>query len=92
MDIGAAIKALRKTRNLTQKALAARLGMSANAINQIEKNGTTPHKTTLDAICKELNYPISYLLFFSIEDTDVPLEKRTMFQYMNKAIKELLTA
>lgn len=86
MNIGIAIKTLRKTRNITQKELAARLGMSANAINQIEKNGATPHKTTLDAICKELNYSLPYLLFFSIEDEDVPTEKLPMY----KAIKSLL--
>ncbi len=90
MNIGAAVKSLRKERGLGQKELAEKCNISVNALSQIETNITFPHKKTIDNLCSALNIPVSYLLFFSIGDEDVPYEKREAFNYLNNAVKNVL--
>lgn len=90
MEIGTAIKILRKKRNLKQKQLAEMCDISVNALSQIELNASFPQKNTLDKICEALDYPISYLLFFSISEEDIPKEKRLVFNSLNSAIKSVL--
>lgn len=90
MNIGTAVKTLRKERKLGQKELAERCEISVNALSQIETNVTFPHKKTIENICKALGIPVSYLLFFSISDEDIPEEKKEAFNYLNGAVKNVL--
>ena len=85
MNVGEAIKNLRKKQGLSQKELAFKCGLSANALCSIEKNSSMPSRESLDKICNALDIPVSYLMFFSVSDEDVPAEKRTAFNAM-KAI------
>ena len=85
MNVGDAIKSLRKNKGLSQKELAQRSGLSANAMCSIEKNDAFPSRDSIDRICKALDIPTSYLLFFSVTDEDIPAEKRVAFNAM-KAI------
>ena len=90
MDIGTAIKTLRKEKNISQKKLAEECNISVNALCQIENNVSFPQKSTIRKICTVLGIPTSYLLFFSISDNDVPEDKRVVFNSLNSAIKGLL--
>lgn len=90
MEIGTAIKSLRKERGLAQKQLAEMCEISVNALSQIEINSSFPQKTTIQKICSALNYPVSYLLFFSISEEDIPDEKKIVFESLNNAIKSVL--
>ncbi len=85
MNVGDAIKSLRKNKGLSQKELAQRSGLSANAMCSIEKNEAFPSRDSIDRICKALDIPTSYLMFFSVTDEDIPAEKRVAFNAM-KAI------
>lgn len=86
MHVGEAIKSLRKNQGLSQKDLAQKCGLSANALCSIEKNSSIPSKESLDKICKALAIPISYLLFFSVTDEDIPAEKRTAFNALKAVL------
>lgn len=90
MDIGTAIKKLRKEKKISQKTLAEECQISVNALCQIENNISFPQKSTIRKICDALSIPTSYLLFFSISDEDVVEEKRQAFNCLNKSIEELL--
>lgn len=90
MEIGTAIKIIRKNKGYSQGDFAILCDMSVNALCQIEKNNSIPQKYNLKSICKVLNVPVSYILFFSISDEDIPEEKRKMFYILSNAIKELL--
>lgn len=85
MNTGDAIKNLRKKKGLSQKELAQKCGLSANALCSIEKSESFPSRESIDKICKALGIPVSYLMFFSVTDEDVPAEKRIAFNAM-KAI------
>ena len=90
MDLGTAIKYLRKQRKLSQKELAELTDISINAICQIELNATFPQKKNISKICDALNVPVSYLLFLSITEEDVPLEKRLAFDSLKGAVTSVL--
>ena len=90
MDIGNAIKSIRARKKLTQKDLAAKCGISANALCSIEKNTSFPSKETINKICDALEIPVSYLLFFSITEEDVPEEKLGIFNALKEPIQKIL--
>jgi len=90
MEIGTAIKTLRKSKGMTQKDLAQRCGLSANALCTLERNGSFPTKDTIEKICAALSIPVSYLLFFSITEDDVPEEKRVAFKALEGPMKAAL--
>lgn len=79
MDIGTAIKILRKRKGIGQKELSEATKISVNSISQIEVNATFPHKKNIAKICEALDVPVSYLLFFSLSEEDVPEDKRPAF-------------
>lgn len=90
MDIGTAIKFIRKEKGIGQRELSGLCGISVNALSQIETNTTFPKKSNISKICEALDIPVSYLLFFSISDDDIPEEKRIVFKSLNNAIKTVL--
>lgn len=85
MNVGDAIKNLRKSKGISQKELAKNCGLTANSMCSIEKNESFPSKDSMEKICKALGIPVSYLMFFSVTDDDIPAEKRIAFNAM-KAI------
>lgn len=90
MNLGKAIKELRKKRNLDQKKLASMCEISVNALSLIETNGSFPQKSTIEKICTALEIPVSYLLFYSITEDDVPDNKKDVFRVLNQSLKSIL--
>ena len=60
-SIGAGVRQLRKSLDLTIAELAAASGVSAGMLSKIENGMITPSLTTLDQVAKALNAPISQL-------------------------------
>lgn len=90
MEIGNAIKQLRKSKGIQQAQLAELIGISKNAMCQIEIGETFPSKNTVSLICSKLKVPQSYLLFLSLTAEDIPEDKRQTFIYLSDAIKDLI--
>lgn len=90
MDLGTAIRTLRKNKGMTAKDLAAKIRISANSMSQIENNLVHPTKMTISKICKALNIPPSYLLFFVITDEDLPEKSKVVFNALRGPIEEVL--
>lgn len=90
MDLGKAIKTIRKKRGLKQKELANFCGISTNAMLSIEANKSFPHKTTIRKICEVLDIPVAYLLFFCITDEDIPEKSKYLFNLLYEPIRKLL--
>ena len=80
MNLGKAIKELRKHKGISQKELATRCGISTNAICSIENNTSFPAKSTFDKICKALGVPGAYIFLFSISEEDIPEKKRDLYK------------
>ena len=92
MDLGNAIKTLRKQKKITQKQLAELSEISTNALCSIETGQSFPSKATISRICASLNIPESYLLLFSISEDDIPEDKKAKYHELNlNAIKQWLS-
>ncbi len=90
MDLGNAIQTLRKEQKVSRKDLAERSNLSVTALYNIENNLSFPSKDTIDRICSSLNIPVSYLMFFSITEDDIPEDKRSSFHYLQAPLKKFL--
>lgn len=81
MDFGQAIRILRQKHGMTQAQLAAAVGISANAVSSLETGKVYPPKRgTLERMCRVLQVPQSYLMLASIEEGDIPEEKRILYR------------
>lgn len=90
MNLGAAIKEIRKARRMTRKSLASASGISVTALYNIENDLSMPSGNNLQRICSALDVPMSYILVFSVEDEDVPEDKRVLFRQMFLMLKQFL--
>lgn len=90
MDIGGAIKAIRKEKGLSQKQLSSKSGVSQTSLSLIEKGHTQAGKETLEKIAIGLGVKQSIIMIQAIERTDIPPSKQDVFDMMFPSIKEML--
>ena len=90
MEIGDSVRKLRMWREMTQKELAQRIGMSANALCAIELNRAFPSKETIVKVCRVLDVPVGYLLFFALTEEDIPQDKRELFLILREDLCDVL--
>ena len=89
MELGNTIREIRTKKGITQKDLAERSGLSANALCNIEKGYTFPPKETIKAICDALEIPVSLLLFSCITEDDIPSGKKEVFYALREPILKI---
>jgi transcriptional regulator with XRE-family HTH domain len=90
MNIGQAIVTIRKARKMTQKELTERCGMSQNALVDLEKNRSHPPMETLKKLQAALDVPQSYIMLYSIEDSDIPEAKLNNARLLLDPLREYL--
>lgn len=90
MDLGQAIKILRTKQGMTQAQLAEKCGMSTNAICSLETGKAYPPKATVDRLCQAFDIPESFLLMASIEEEDIPEEKRVLYRALLEPLRNEL--
>lgn len=89
MNIGLAIKSIRKKLSITQYELAEKCGISQTSLSQIETGVKRPSHKTLDKICLVLDIPESIIYIIAMEDADVPPGKRGIYDVVYPSIKSL---
>ena len=90
MDVGQAIKTLRQKQGMTQAQLAERCGMSINGLCLLETGKRFPPKSTVEKLCAALGVPQSYLMLATIEETDIPEEKRVLYRALVEPLRDEL--
>ena len=90
MDLGIAIKTFRVKQGLTQMQLAERCGISDQTISNIETGKVWPPKSTVEKLCKVFGVPTSYLLVTSLEEEDMPEEKRVLYRALVEPLRNEL--
>ena len=90
MNLGNAIMTLRKEKKMSRVKLAERSDLSITALYNIENNLSFPSKETIDRLCASLEIPVSYLMFYSITEEDVPEGKRESFRFLQEPMKKFL--
>lgn len=76
------IKSLRLSKNMTQAKFAERIGLSVEAVRNIEHRKYTPSATTIDTICNKFNLSPVDLLVPSISD-----DKISIINVINEKLK-----
>ncbi len=76
LQVGVRLRALRKERGLTIRALAERCQISANTLGLIENNHTSPSVQTLYKISKGLDVHISTFFECNVPDPKVVYQRR----------------
>lgn len=89
MNIGNAIKEIRKEKGLSQQQLADAAHITQAALSGIE-NGKIPNPGTLKRLSKVLEVPESLIYAMSMEKTDVPEQKRVLYDSLFPVIKDLI--
>jgi transcriptional regulator with XRE-family HTH domain len=90
MEIGSAIAIIRKSKKIKQKDLAAKCGISVNALCQIENNNSFPQPQNLRSIAGALGVSVGLILFNCIDDEHIPKNKVSTLNILKTAIADLL--
>lgn len=75
---------------MTQAQLAERCGVSKNSICSLETGKAYPPKATVEKLCQAFDIPQSFLLMASIEEKDIPEEKRVLYRALLVPLREEL--
>lgn len=89
MNIGLAIKSIRKKLAITQYELAEKCELSQTSLSQIETGVKRPSQRTITKVCKVLDIPESILYIVAMQDTDVPASKKGVYDLVYPSIKSL---
>ncbi len=84
MDGGARLKSIRQLRNISQRELAKRAGVTNSTISMIEKNSVSPSISSLKKVLNGI--PISIVEFFANEDD---VEKKQQVVYSSEELMDI---
>ena len=90
MDLGSIIKNIRKRKGQSQMEFAQSCGITQTYLSQIENNQKEPNLSTLKDISKNLDIPLPILFFLSLNEEDIPQEKRQAFEIISPSVKSLI--
>ncbi len=89
MNIGIAIKSIRRQIGITQHELADRCGISQTSLSQIENCVKRPSHRTIKSICEVLEVPESIVYILGMQDTDVPESRKGVYDMLFPSIKSM---
>ena len=89
MNIGLAIKSIRKKLSITQYELADRCQLSQTSLSQIETGIKRPSQKTLSKVCTVLDIPESIIYIVAMQEADVPPSKKNIYDLVYPSIKSL---
>jgi transcriptional regulator with XRE-family HTH domain len=89
MNIGIAVKSVRKQLDITQYELAERCNLSQTSLSQIENGIKRPSPKTIKKICEVLEIPESVIYILGMQETDVPQNKKSVYDLIFPSIKNL---
>ncbi len=90
MNIGNSIKKIRIDQGLSQGDLAERCGISQTSMSQIENGIKRPNPSNLKKICKVLRVPEAILYLYSLDENDVPKEKKEMYHLFYPTLQDMI--
>jgi transcriptional regulator with XRE-family HTH domain len=89
MNIGYAIKSIRRQLDITQYDLAEKCGISQTSLSQIENCIKRPSNRTIKKICEVLEIPESVIYIIGMQDTDVPSSRKDVYDMIFPSIRNL---
>jgi transcriptional regulator with XRE-family HTH domain len=90
MNIGNAIRKVRKEKGLSQCDVALACNFTQNALSQIEKGHTKPHPSTIKRMANVFGISEPLLYILAIEKEDVPKEREQIYEMLYPSIEALI--
>ncbi|MDB4923031.1 helix-turn-helix transcriptional regulator [Mucilaginibacter sp.] len=90
MNIGTAIKYLRKQKELSQTELAELCGLTQTALSQIENGSRRPNTDTMKKLTDYFQVPEILIYMLATEPADIPANKREMFDIVFPNLRKML--
>jgi len=90
MQLGKVIKEKRKGLGLNQVEFSQAVGITQTFLSQIENDKKEPSAKVLTSICYVLGFPKPILMWFALEEKDVPEEKRSVFNILKESVDDLV--
>lgn len=90
MNIGTAVKQLRKKQGLSQVELAERSGLNQTALSQIENGNRRPNAESLKKLTDYFKVPEIVIYLLATEFDDVPADKRDIFEKVFPNVRTML--
>lgn len=89
MNIGFAIRSIRRQLGITQYELANKCTISQTSLSQIENGIKRPSARTIKKVCEALEIPESIIYILGMQDTDVPVNKKNVYDLLFPSIRNL---
>jgi len=90
MNIALALIKWRKQNKVKQYVLAEKIGVTQGYLSSIENGKKIPSIEILQNICDFFEKPMPVLLWFGLEEKDIPENKREIFKSLKPIFDELL--
>jgi len=90
MDIGLAIKTVRKKLGIQQKDLAQSCNLSQTSISQIENSLKKPSPKNLERLCQALGIPEPMIYIIALQETDIPYNKKEAYKVLHSSMVDLI--
>lgn len=91
MNIGQAIRILRKRKAIKQIHFAESIGITQSHLSQIEHGHKKPSMELLERIADGYKIPLAVILWYGLQIEDVPKEKQQIFELLNPIIDNLIS-
>jgi transcriptional regulator with XRE-family HTH domain len=92
LDLGPALRQVRKERGISQKELAEMLEMTQANLSLTENGKKGVSQAILDRIEENLGVPAAVLLWNSLTEESVPAHKAEMFKQLKPAVDTLIAS
>lgn len=90
MNLGETIKKIRKDKGIKQLQLAEDCSITQSYLSNIEANKKEPTLNVLNQISENLSIPLPIIFFLSMDENDVPANKKEIFNTLAPLLKNTL--
>ena len=90
MNLGNAIKHIRKQAKLSQQEMAKILDVDQSYLSMLEHNKKKPSMKLLEKISEQTQFPLPVLFFLSLSEEDVPEEKRELYRIVMPNLNNMI--
>jgi transcriptional regulator with XRE-family HTH domain len=90
MNIGQAIRTIRKTKLMNQEEFAESVGITQSYLSLIERGHKKPSLEVLQKMADIVNTPLPVLFWFGIERDDVDEKKQYAYDTLKPSIDNLI--
>lgn len=90
MDVGKALRDIRRSRELTQIKAASKAKITQTYLSQIESNQKNPSNDVLEKLSKVYKVPVAIFYFKAMDESDVLKSKLKMYRTLKPTTDTLI--